>query len=197
MQQGISFMQYMRAHGNTPMPTQRPWLTGAISGLLAGIPAACLLWFSGACASVAQALGLNIWMMLLLDTLLLTLGGMLYAMIFKRAAHDSRGGWLFGISYGFLLWMLGPTTVWQWLNGNPLVVGYPAMGLFGAQLLYGLALGLIYPWIHLLVQAKLSGVSKAPRALPKSAQASRATEPPPAQVGQLGIGLKHNEGGRS
>lgn len=150
-------MQYMRAHGNTPGPTQRPLLTGAVSGFLAAIPSSVILCLSGAHQSVADALSFNVWLMVTLDIVLLMFAGMLYAAIFKRAANDCAGGWLFGISYGFLLWMLGPVTVWQLITSRPVAIGRAAMGLFGAQLLFGLALGIVYPRIHKLVQMNLKG----------------------------------------
>ena len=155
MSRDISFMQYMRAHGNTPGPTQRPRLTGAISGFAASIPSLLLIFLTGTLENVAQTLGINFWLAIAIDSALITLAGMIYAEIFKRAANDVQGGWLFGAGYGFLLWMLGPTTIWQWITGHPLAVGYPAMGLFGGQILYGLVLGLIFPRIHRLVQTKL------------------------------------------
>ena len=158
MAKDISFMQYMRAHGNTPGPTQRPLLTGAIGGLIAGIPSAALLYWSGALAGVAKSFGADLWLVLSVDGVLMIFAGILYAAIFKRAANDREGGWLFGISYGFLLWMISPITIWQLAAANPAVVGRPAMGLFAAQLLYGLFLGLLFPRIHALVQMRLSDV---------------------------------------
>ena len=107
-------MQYMRAHGNTPGPTQRPLLTGAISGVLAEIPSALLLYYSGASESVAAAFGVQIWIVFAASGGLKVLAGLLYAAIFKRSANDREGGWLFGAAYGFLLWMLGPVTILQW-----------------------------------------------------------------------------------
>ncbi len=156
MNRDVSFMQYMRAHGNTPGPTQRPRLTGAIGGALALIPAAAVRYWSGAFESASEASGLRLWQVTAIDACVMIIAGIIYAQIFKRAANDRHGGWLFGISYGFLLWMLGPVTVWQFAAGRPLATGYPAMGLFGSQLLYGLILGIIYPRIHSLIQAKLS-----------------------------------------
>lgn len=151
-------MQYMRAHGNTPGPTQRPKLTGALSGLLAEIPALPLLWWSGALASLAEAVRLNLWLVFPLHALVMMLAGVLYGQVFKRAANDHHGGWLFGISYGFLLWMLGPVTVLQWIISRPVATGFAAMGMLGAQLVFGLALGLLFPWIHNLIQRELSEV---------------------------------------
>lgn len=156
VKQDISFMQYMRAHGNTPGPTQRPLLTGVICGLIAFVPSAFLLYITGALVSLAQALKLNLLFVLLLDAALAVIGGVLYAEIFKRAANDRRGGWLFGICYGFSLWMLGPTTIWQMIASQPIAIGYAAMGLFGSNLLYGVALGCLFPRVHYLLQSKLS-----------------------------------------
>jgi hypothetical protein len=54
MARSASFVQYMRAHGNTPGPTQRPVLAGAITGFVAELPATAMLWWSGALASLAD-----------------------------------------------------------------------------------------------------------------------------------------------
>jgi hypothetical protein len=152
----VSFLQYMRAHGNTPGPTQRPKLTGAIGGFLAAIPPVSVRYLSGAMQSIAENSGIPIRLMIAIDICALVFAGIIYAQIFKRAANDKRGGWLFGISFGFLLWMLGPVALWQLITESPLATGYAAMGLFGSQLLYGLILGTIYPLIHLFIQGKLN-----------------------------------------
>ena len=79
------------------------------------------------------------------------LAGVLYAAIFKRAANDFHGGWLFGASYGFLIWMIAPITLWQlFTGGRSLSEG--RHGALRRQFLYGIALGLAFPWIHGLVQ---------------------------------------------
>jgi hypothetical protein len=167
MGQGVSFMQYMRAHGNTPGPTQRPLLAGAITGGLAEIPSALVLWYSAALDSLARALGIGAWPVLALLLTATVSAGALYGRVFSRAANDRRGGWLFGISYGFLIWMFGPATVLQWVLSHPLAVGVAAMGMLGAHLVYGLALGLLFPWIHTLLQCELSKATqpKDPRKL--------------------------------
>jgi hypothetical protein len=159
MARDISFMQYMRAHGNTPGPTQRPLLTGAISGLIATVPYILILYFSDALRSAAQNFGIGVSLATVVGVLLAILAGMIYALIFKRAANDTRGGWLFGISFGFLLWMLGPVGLWQTITSRPVALGTAAMGIFGAQLVYGLALGLVFPRIHFLLQGSLKDVA--------------------------------------
>jgi len=156
MARSASFLQYMRAHGNTPGPTQRPILAGAITGLVAELPAAAMLWWSGALASLTEALALPDWLTLMLYLGAMIITGAIYGRVFSRAANDPRGGWLFGISYGFLIWMIGPVTILQWSLGRPLVVGTAAMGVLGAHLIYGLALGLLFPGIHRLLQTKLN-----------------------------------------
>jgi hypothetical protein len=155
MSKGISFMQYMRAHGNAPGPTQRPILAGAITGFVAEIPAALMLWWSGALSSATQFLSLKIWTTLALHSLVAVIAGAIYGRVFNRAANDPQGGWLFGISFGFLIWMIGPVTVLQWTFGRPLAVGVPAMGILAAHLIYGLVTGLLFPWIHRSLQAEL------------------------------------------
>jgi Na+/proline symporter len=87
------------------------------------------------------------------------LGGILYGALFQRAANDPRGGWLFGLAFGFVLWMLGPVPLLQWLPDEPILRGYPAAGLLLAQLLWGLALGVVFPPIHRRLHVGLDGRS--------------------------------------
>jgi len=154
--------QYMRAHGNTPGPTQRPKLTGALAAMLAETPAALLLWVTGGLEGLARALGTKSAVAIPLHLFAMALAGALYGRLFGRAANDRRGGWLFGISYGFLLWMLGPVTALQWIIGRPVAVGRAAMGLLGAHLAYGLALGLLFPQVHRLLQREIGHVNHLP-----------------------------------
>ena len=156
MAEAKGFMQYMRAHGNTPGPTQRPKLAGVLTAALAGTPAALLLWRTGGLESLSRSLGIKMWLVLLLNWGLLALAGALYGQVFGRAANDQRGGWLFGISYGFLLWMLGPVMALQWVIARPVAVGIAAIGMFAAQLVYGLTLGLLFPFIHGSLQRELA-----------------------------------------
>jgi hypothetical protein len=163
MAKSASFMQYMRAHGNTPGPTQRPVLAGAITGLAAEIPAIGMLYWSGALSSVTQSLSLPTSVTLALHTAATIVVGAVYGSIFSRAANDPRAGWLFGISYGFLIWMVGPVTILQWLIDGPIAVGVAAMGILGAHLIYGLVLGLLFPWIHRLLQCELHQLKEPDR----------------------------------
>ena len=156
MANGVSFLQYMRAHGNTAGPTQRPLLTGAITGVLAFVPFELILRLSGAREAIGDGFSLSIWLSMLIGGLVMIAAGVIYAAVFKRAANDVAGGWLFGASFGFLVWMISPISVWQLITGRPVAVGTAAMGLFGAHIVYGLALGLIFPWVHFMLQSRLN-----------------------------------------
>ncbi len=160
MANDVSFLQYMRAHGNTAGPTQRPILTGAVGGAVAFIPFEVVLRASGARSAIAEHFSLSIWVSMLISGLLMIVAGIVYAAVFKRAANDVRGGWLFGASFGFLVWMLAPISVWQLVTARPVAVGAAAMGLFGAHVLYGLTLGLVFPWIHVFVQSRLDNKNR-------------------------------------
>ena len=149
----------MRAHGNTPGPTHRPYLTGAICGLLAQIPALFILYFSGALESLSRSIGEALWVTSIISTSLMVAEGILYAAIFRRSANDFTGGWLFGMSYGFLLWMISPLSLRQLFTSRPIAVGTAAMGLFGTHVVFGLVLGFIFPRVHSRIQKRLNDIS--------------------------------------
>ena len=136
---------FMRAHGHAPGPTQRPTTAGLIDGVVAGIPAVILVWLAGA-SPVAHPAGL---------AGVFAAAGAGYGRIFGRAANDREGGWLFGISYGFCLWMLVSAIILQWVLGAPAAVGRAAVWLCAAHLLYGLLLGLLFPVVHSFLQREL------------------------------------------
>ena len=139
-------LRMLQAHGLDAGPTQRPLLAGAIAGVVASGPGpggprrvpvprrAC----PGNRHVARVAAGLAYAGLMLL-------GGVLYGWLFQRAANDPRGGWLFGLAFGFVLWMLGPVPLLQWLPDQPILRGYPAAGLLLAQLLWGLAVGWCSP----------------------------------------------------
>jgi len=186
MTRDISFLQYMRAHGNTPGPTQRPYLNGAISGLLAAFPAFIVLHFSGAMDSIEKTLSIGMLGSLVVYAGLMILAGVAYAAIFKRAANDHQGGWLFGISYGFLLWVLGPVTIWQTISNRPVATGHAAMGLFGAQVLFGLVLGLLFPAVHSFLQARLVSLETNSKQMQAVDREIREHKEPPRDAPEIG-----------
>jgi hypothetical protein len=151
-------MHYMQAHGYKAAPTQYPTTAGLLTAMMAGLATEALLHSAGAISELAVSLKISTWTTYAALALYLLLAGALYGRLFQRAANDRRGGWLFGLAYGFLLWVIGPVTVLQWILARPLIVGTPALAVMGAQLLFGFVLGLLYPWVHLLVQRRLDDV---------------------------------------
>lgn len=146
-------MDFLRAHGNLSRPGMRPGVVGLVAGAIAGIP----------CALLARATGLTTWLEralpgaepgLAIGAILATtsLAGAVYGAIFRRAANDPRGGWLFGLAFGFVMWLIGPAAWLVWFGGTPPVPGAPALALIGSHLLYGLVLGGLFPLLHRRLQ---------------------------------------------
>jgi hypothetical protein len=111
-----------------------------------------LLWSSGAAHAIAHSTGLTPALVTAAAAAVLIAGGALYGRIFMRAANDHRGGWLFGIAFAFLLWMLGPASTISWILQKPLAIGTAAQGILAAHLAYGLILGSLFPWLHRRIQ---------------------------------------------
>ncbi len=150
--------RFMRAHGNNPGPTHRPKTAGLAAGAAAGAIAAPVLPAFHSVAGLAHAVNLTEWAVIALFLVSMALTGALYGQIFGRGANDPSGGWLLGLSYGFLLWLVGPVAFLQWVLPAPAVTGMPAMGIVAAQLAYGLALGILYPHVHGLLQRELGAL---------------------------------------
>jgi hypothetical protein len=150
-------LRMLQAHGLDAGPTQRPLLAGAIGGVLAAVPALAVLVGFGSLDAPAVATGTSVFAAGLTFAGLMLLGGVLYGWLFQRAANDPRGGWLFGLAFGFVVWMLGPVPLLQWLPDEPILRGYPAAGLLLAQLLWGLALGVVFPPIHRRLHVGVDG----------------------------------------
>ena len=145
---------FMRAHGYLPGPTQRPVLAGLVTGAGASIASLSLAWSSGALTAIADNTGVHLATAASAFTAVTLFGGALYGRVFMRAANDREGGWLFGIGFGFLLWMLGPSTLLYWLWQAPLVTGRASQALFAAHLLFGLVLGIAFPHVHTFIERR-------------------------------------------
>jgi len=145
---------FMRAHGFSPGPTQRPLTTGAIAGAIGGLLTIPLMSYSGAIASLADSVGSNIAVVLPCYIIAFAIFGIIYGAVFRRAANDHRGGWLFGISYGFLTWMFAPTFALRVILERSVASGVPALGFIGAHLVFGFFLGLLFPPIHHYIQRR-------------------------------------------
>ena len=147
--------RFLRAHGYEAGPTQRPRLAGVVAAAIAEGPTLALLWLTDALKPLAEAAGLDLPTGVAAHVLLVLIAGALYGQIFQRAANDRSGGWLFGLAYGFVGWMAGPVTLLQWVRNAPAILGAPAQGVFGAYLLWGLLVGLLFPLVHAPLQSGL------------------------------------------
>jgi hypothetical protein len=141
-------LSMLQAHGLDAGPTQRPLLAGAVAALIADLPATAVLVPFGSLDALGHAAGIPTMLAGLAYGGTMLLGGVLYGSLFQRAANDPHGGWLFGLAFGFVLWMLGPIPLLQWLPDRPILNGNPAIGLLLGQLLWGLVLGAVFPFVH-------------------------------------------------
>lgn len=154
-------LRMLQAHGLDAGPTQRPLLAGAAAGAVAAVPAIAVLVPFGSLDALSQSAGASPVIASLACGALMTAGGVLYGWLFRRAANDPRGGWLFGLSFGFVLWMVGPIPLLQWLPKQPILLGYPSAGLLLGQLLWGLVLGAVFPVVHRRFHVTLDDGSSA------------------------------------
>ena len=140
-------LSFAAAHGYDPGPVQRPIRTGAVAGLLGTGPASGVLWAFGSLGVQAQILELPLWLTFAAGALAMTISGALYGALFQRAANDKRGGWLFGMSFGFLLWTGGAVMLLPLLSGGRAPAGDAAIGLVLSFLVWGASLGLLVPHV--------------------------------------------------
>ena len=139
---------FLSAHGFDPGPTQRPLIAGAISGMLATIPAIAILHLFGSLQVEARILGLSPLMTIAAGCGVMAVAGAVYGRLFGRAANDVRGGWLFGMAFGFALWAGGAVMVLPLVSGGQVPAGNAAIGVFLSLLAWGAALGALVPFIH-------------------------------------------------
>lgn len=139
---------FLAANGYDPGPSQQPLLAGAICGVLATIPAVAILLAFGALEVEASILGLSVWATVAAGCILMAVAGALYAQLFGRAANDIRGGWLFGMSFSFALWAAGAVLILPLVSGGRTPAGREAVGVALSMLAWGLAIGVLVPFVH-------------------------------------------------
>jgi hypothetical protein len=139
---------FLAAHGYDPGPTQRPLLAGVISGVVATIPAIAVLHAFGSLGVEASILGMPQIKTIGLGCVAMAAAGAIYGRLFGRAANDARGGWLFGMVFGFVLWAAGAVMVIPLASGGRAPAGQAAIGVFLSLVAWGGALGLSYPFVH-------------------------------------------------
>jgi hypothetical protein len=135
-------IEHLLAHGFDPGPSQRPRTAGFIA--------------AGACAPIglfvfARTGALTSAPTVALAAIVLVFEGVLYGHVFRRAANDRRGGWMFGMAFGFAVWTAA-TVLSRAAHAH--LVGVAAMGLFGGFVLHGAIVGLAFPWVHALVKRR-------------------------------------------
>jgi hypothetical protein len=160
---------FLQAHGYDPGPSQRPFSAGAISGVLATIPAiGVLLWF-GSLRVEAHILGLSQPATLVVGWAVMAIAGAAYGRIFGRAANNIHGGWLFGMAFGFALWAAGAVLVLPVLSRGRAPAGLAALGVAVSMLVWGLTIGILMPFVHRPLHESLEKGSKRAELGPSAA----------------------------
>jgi hypothetical protein len=151
---------FLSAHGYDPGPSQRPLPSGALSGILATIPAIPILIGFGSLSVEAKILGLSIGITLAIGCVVMAIAGAVYARAFGRAANNVHGGWLFGMAFGFALWAAGAVLVLPVISGGRAPAGPAALGLATSLLVWGLATGILIPFVHRLFHESLEKAAR-------------------------------------
>lgn len=151
---------FLAAHGYDPGPSQRPLLAGAISGVLGTIPAVAVLIAFGSLRVESEILGLSQLETLVAGWFAMAIAGAVYARVFGRAANEIRGGWLFGMSFGFGVWAAGAVLLLPLLSGGRTPAGPAATGVALSLLVWGLATGLLVPFVHKPLHESIETASK-------------------------------------
>ena len=164
---------FLGAHGYDPGPTQRPLLAGAIAGLLATAPAIALLQAFGSLEVEARIIGISKVGIVGAGWIVMAIAGAVYSRLFGRAANDRRGGWLFGMAFGFVVWAAGAVLVLPAASGGKAPAGHAALGVLLSLVVWGGALGALLPFVHRplhkTIESEAGRVSSGPAAsLPRS-----------------------------
>lgn len=151
-------MTFLQAHGMDAGPLQRPLAAGAIAGLVCAAPAGAVLWGFGTFAVVAdQVMRLSRPLTAAILAIAFTAAGLLYGWVFRRAANDKLGGWLFGAVFGFVVWMAAPVVVLPLVSAHAMAAGRAAQGFLVAFLAWGVATGGLFPYVHKPLHAQMDG----------------------------------------
>lgn len=151
---------FLDAHGYDPGPSQRPMLAGAISGILATVPAIGVLVAFGSLKIESEILGMSSAATVAVGWAAMAVAGAAYARFFGRAANAVRGGWLFGMSFGFALWAAGAVLVLPLISGGRAPAGQAAIGVALSLIVWGLATGVLVPFVHRPLHESLEKASK-------------------------------------
>ena len=174
---------FLSAHGDDPGPTQRPLLAGAISGVIATLPAIAILLAFGSLKIEARILGLSQPVTIGVGLPVMAIAGASYARLFGRAANNVRGGWLFGMAFGFALWAAGAVMVLPLASGGEVPAGRAAIGVFLSLVAWGAALGLVEPFVERPLHESIESASKRAEVGPSAAASAAANHGHPPRPG--------------
>jgi hypothetical protein len=160
---------FLSAHGYDPGPTQRPLTAGAISGILATAAAVPILIWFGSLRVEARILNLSTVLTLALGWVAMAIAGAIYARLFGRAANSIRGGWLFGMAFGFALWAAGAVLVLPIVSHGRAPAGPAALGVAASLLVWGFATGILLPFVHHPLHENLQKASRHAHVGPSAA----------------------------
>lgn len=164
---------FLSAHGYDPGPSQRPLLAGALSGILATAPAVAVLFAFDALEVEARILGMSTLLTVIVGWAAMAVAGAIYARAFGRAANNIRGGWLFGMAFGFALWASGGVLILPLLSGGLAPAGTPALGLALSMLVWGLTIGILLPFVHRPLHENLESGSRHAEVGPNAAAGNK------------------------
>ena len=105
-------------------------LAGAIAGLLSTGPAIGLLHAFGSLEVEARILGTTLAGAIGAGWVAMAIAGAVYSRLFGRTANDVRGGWLFGMAFGFVVWAAGAVLILPLVSGGVAPAGHAALGVF-------------------------------------------------------------------
>jgi len=160
---------FLSAHGFDPGPTQRPQLAGALSGMIATVPAIAILYAFGSLSVEARVLGLSDPLTVAAGVPVMAAAGALYGRLFGRAANGVRGGWVFGMAFGFALWAAGAVMILPLASGGRAPAGESAIGVFLSLIAWGAALGGVHPHVHRPLHTSLETASRGADVGPSAA----------------------------
>jgi uncharacterized membrane protein YagU involved in acid resistance len=126
---------------------------GVAAGIIGGAVFAVVWSRNSGLNRVAELVGGDGYTLgLIVHLVIAQLIGVSYALLFRRRSFDTASGIGWGVSYGFLWWVLGSLTLLPALLGAPLrwnavAMGAAFPGLVG-HLAYGAALGAVYQWLE-------------------------------------------------
>ena len=160
---------FLDAYGYDPGPSQRPLLAGAISGILATVPATVMLVLFGSLGAEARILGISWPATIGLGCGAMAIAGAAYARFFGRAINAARVGWLFGMSFSFALWAAGAVLILPLLTHGLAPSGEAAAGLALSMIVWGVAIGLLVPFVHRPLHKSIEAASKRAEVGPDAA----------------------------